>query len=92
MKKEQEAWDTIKKNVRYSLYELNQKSKVNPTSKLIKSINMIDEVVDKATPKVPIHYEKKCPNCRSYAIHKEDYEELHKYCPDCGQAIKRSEQ
>jgi len=59
--------------------------------------NLLQELVDKATPK-KLHKENKqqewsggCPNCHSDGIWSEEMMLKHKYCKDCGQAIDWSE-
>ena len=69
---------------------------------------ILQELVDKATPKKPIIKQYKnsehylCPNCKNYRFGIIDYgeyknewrkgSELMLYCPKCGQAIDRSDE
>lgn len=90
-----EALKVLKDRIHYSLYELNEATKNDTHSRLIRSIRVLDELVDKATPKKPNNYQKyssdsdawgKCPDCNKDVC---DYAD--KYCPNCSKAIDWSE-
>lgn len=64
--------------------------------KLEKDIDIVQELIDKATPKKPIplfipiaYLPYRCPICGTLVNHKKD---KFNYCPKCGQAIDRSEE
>lgn len=64
--------------------------------KLEKDIDIVQELIDKATPKKPIplfipiaYLPYRCPICETLVNHKKD---KFNYCPKCGQAIDRSEE
>ena len=101
MNKYQEAYSYIKHYceldddiIRWPLYQ--------------KSINALQELVDKATPKKPLVQKYKysehyiCPNCNKHKLAIIDYGEyinqlrkgskLTLYCPECGQALDWSEE
>lgn len=47
------------------------------------------KALEKATPKNPRHYSEyiwKCPECG--AAYSDETEDLHNFCPACGQAIR----
>ena len=60
---------------------------------MVKELNALQELVDKATPKKPIirrgysieHYH--CPNCNAFIAYCDDEDDYHDYCVFCGQAI-----
>jgi len=60
---------------------------------MVKELNALQELVDKATPKKPIirrgysieYYH--CPNCNAFIAYCDDEDDYHDYCVFCGQAI-----
>ena len=98
MNKYQEAWENIL-NRRESLFELNAFTvkqillEVPTQTPMTDEVNLIQELVDRATPKKPIvrannsvvGFEDLCPNCGAHLltsfISKADYQNCHK----CGQ-------
>jgi len=47
------------------------------------------ELKEKATPKKPT--KSVCPNCDSWDIYSEEFDNKYNFCPNCGQAIDWSE-
>lgn len=89
--KPKEALRVLKNNIHYSLYELNEATKNNTNSRLIRSIRTLDELVDKATPKKieePLRLEQglcgECPRCTAFVQNSN-------YCGHCGQKLDWSE-
>lgn len=87
-----EALKVLKDNIHYSLYELNEATKNDTNSRLIRSIRALDELVDKATPLPRIKpkdsfYLWACPNCKTDFIDNQKS----KYCTECGQRFEGSE-
>lgn len=83
-----EALKVLKDNIHYSLYELNEATKNDTNSRLIRSIRALDELVNKAKPEKVIKWLSDgsmacCPWC-----HGAEYaEERHNYCHFCGKAL-----
>lgn len=92
MNKYQEAYNIIDGYVLFhGLAEEDERYK-----ELIKALGMLNELVDKATPKKPIKSEEQdiryvtkyeCPNCHQYFTRR-----ISKYCYHCGQALKWEEE
>ena len=53
------------------------------------NLDLLQELVDKATPKKPT--KSVCPNCDSWDIYSEEFDNKYNFCPNCGQAIDWSE-
>lgn len=90
MNKYQEALELLKE---YRIgVELNVVDKINYNARLEKIIDLLQELVDKATPKKLYTKSnmtnKICPSCHLiFGLDKHDRYEEHKHCPNCSQAI-----
>ena len=59
-----------------------------------KNIPILQELVDKATPKKAVWIEDflRCPSCFNYDSLSDGYGEHHNYCNECGQSLDLSKE
>ncbi|PXX73399.1 hypothetical protein [Dielma fastidiosa] len=60
---------------------------------LNENYKILQELVDKATPKKPYRAEwgYRCPTCNGYEVYDYEYDNTFEYCSNCGQKLDRSE-
>lgn len=86
MNRYQEAWDFVK----YKFYDGDETQETDGYTDYKKeNFMLMQELVDKATPKKPNHMGEgigNCPSCNSFVTN------MDIYCPNCGQRLDWSEE